>query len=243
MKCKHQGKRITLREVKDCMIHCRKLTERKLKGLLRKGVVSREAHQGNVATWHNTTNASISPFASPILLVKKKDGTWRFCVDYRHLNAIIVKNTYPLPVVDELFDELHRAKWSAPALEGGERGGRPGPPNPRGPTLGIWYVYVLYCVYTSVVFRECETSSNQEKRKRRMSPLPRRLLIPIYCVLGASFLSDDWRTGSSDIWRREMARTTLATRASCCTATPPKRPGPVLLLYLRSPICPLSLIA
>lgn len=47
-----------------------------------------------------------SPFASPIILVKKKDNTWRMCVDYRYLNELIVKHDYPIPIIDELLDDL-----------------------------------------------------------------------------------------------------------------------------------------
>jgi hypothetical protein len=53
---------------------------------------------------------SVSPWGAPVLFVKKKDGTLRLCIDFRQLNKVTVKNKYPLPRIDDLFDQLNDAK-------------------------------------------------------------------------------------------------------------------------------------
>ena len=54
---------------------------------------------------------STSPCGSPIVLIPKKDGTWRMCLYFRSLNKITVKNHYPLPRIDDFLDQLKEEKF------------------------------------------------------------------------------------------------------------------------------------
>eukprot|EP00253_Pinus_taeda_P018413 PITA_18413 len=54
----------------------------------------------------NYIRPSVSPWGAPVLFVKKKDGTLRMCIDYRQLNKLTIKNKYPLPRINELFDQV-----------------------------------------------------------------------------------------------------------------------------------------
>ena len=56
-------------------------------------------------------NLLTSPWASPVVLVKKKDGSVRFCIDYRKLNSLTAKDAYPLPRIDDNLDALRGARW------------------------------------------------------------------------------------------------------------------------------------
>ena len=53
---------------------------------------------------------SVSPWGTPVLFQKKKDGTFHLCIDFRGLNQCTIKNKYPLPLIDELF-QLNGAKY------------------------------------------------------------------------------------------------------------------------------------
>lgn len=73
----------------------RKIIDEQVQEMLEKGIIQESA----------------SPWAAPVILVKKKDGTWRFCVDYRRLNSVTKKDVYPLPRIDDAIDCLHSASY------------------------------------------------------------------------------------------------------------------------------------
>ncbi|UYV61067.1 K02A2.6-like, partial [Cordylochernes scorpioides] len=58
--------------------------------------------------------ASSSPWAFPVILVRKRDGNWRYCVDYRKLNSITVKDVYPIPRIDDVMDTLQGSRYFTP---------------------------------------------------------------------------------------------------------------------------------
>ena len=73
----------------------RAVAEAEIENMLKRGVIE----------------PSSSPWASPIVLVRKKDGTTHFCVDYRRLNSVTVKNSYPLPRIDDSINALSGSSW------------------------------------------------------------------------------------------------------------------------------------
>ncbi|CAF5204104.1 unnamed protein product, partial [Rotaria magnacalcarata] len=73
----------------------KQIIEENLKDMLDQGIIS----------------PSTSPWASPVILAPKKDGTLRFCVDYRKLNSVTIRDAYPIPRIDDTLDSLQEAKF------------------------------------------------------------------------------------------------------------------------------------
>lgn len=89
----HGAMPVSLRPYRYNYYHQKGELEKQIKEILTSGVIQ----------------PTQSPFSSPTLLMKKKDGTWRFCVNYRGLNYVTIKYKYPIHIVDYLLDELHGA--------------------------------------------------------------------------------------------------------------------------------------
>ncbi|GKE29953.1 reverse transcriptase [Tanacetum coccineum] len=114
MKFNHKGKQLVLRGMNDTHVYWMQGNE----GMLKQVELSsmdlcvhppnqKDAIEGMVKELMDSgvIRASQSPFLSPIVMVKKKDGTWRMCIDYRQINKHTVKDKFPIPVIEEVNDE------------------------------------------------------------------------------------------------------------------------------------------
>lgn len=88
------GKPVNLQPYKQ-YCHQRNEIKKQVKDMLQSGIV----------------RPSMSSYSSPIVLVKKSDATWRLCVDFKELNRMTINNKYPIPMIDELLDELGGLKY------------------------------------------------------------------------------------------------------------------------------------
>ena len=85
----------------------RRCTPRRMPFVVRQEVANQLKHMQEAGV----VQPSSSPWASPVVMVKKKDGTHRFCVDYRQLNEVTKADTYPLPRIDDLLDQLGQCRY------------------------------------------------------------------------------------------------------------------------------------
>ena len=70
-----------------------------------------EQHQVKEMLRDEVIRPSTSPWASPVVMVKKKDGSMRFCVDFRKMNDATIKDAHPLPRIDDTLESLHGSQY------------------------------------------------------------------------------------------------------------------------------------